>query len=119
MKRKFFTTTLLLCSFIICLAAIADLTGKWTGTIKLADGSDIPLTYVFKVDGEKLTGSITSPQAEMPIYDGKISGTDFTFKVDVNGNPVINTGKFYGDSVAVNADLDGQKLHSKLLRADK
>lgn len=119
MKRKIFTSILLLCSVIVCLAAIADLTGKWTGFIKMSDGNDIPLTYLFKVDGEKLTGSITSDQAEMPMYEGKIKGNEFSFKVDVNGAPVTNTGKFYGDSVAVDAVLNGVKLHAKLLRADK
>ena len=119
MKRKLLTTTLLLCSVIVCLAAIAELTGKWTGIIKMTDGTDIPLTYLFKVDGEKLTGSITTEQSEMPMYEGKINGNDFSFKVDVNGTPVTNTGKFYGDSVGVDAVLNGIKLHAKLLRADK
>jgi myo-inositol-hexaphosphate 3-phosphohydrolase len=109
MKRKLFSTAILLCCVAICLAAIAELSGKWIGVIKTGDGNDIPLTYLFKVDGEKLTGSITSDQTEMPMYEGKINGNDFSFKVDVNGTPVTNTGKFYGDSVAVDA----------LLRVDK
>jgi hypothetical protein len=117
MKRKILTTALLLSTVLVCFAAITDLTGKWKGSIKMADGNEIPLTYIFKVDGEKLTGSILSPQGELPIYDGKIKeGKDFTFKVDVNDNPVPSVGKFYGDSVTVVADLDGQKLHSTLKR---
>jgi hypothetical protein len=119
MKRKFLTTTLLVCCVAVCLAAIADLTGRWNGEITMADGSEVMLTYVFKVDGEKLGGSIITPQGELPIYDGKIKGTDFTFKVDVGDSPIVNTGKFYGDSVAMDATLEGRKLHSKLLRADR
>ncbi|MDB5116758.1 MAG: glycoside hydrolase [Mucilaginibacter sp.] len=118
MKRKIFTTTLLLCSFIICLAAIADLNGKWKGVIKMSDGNDLPLTYVFKVDGEKLNGSVISDQGELPMYEGKISGANFTFKIDVNGAPITNIGKYYGDSTIVDADLNGHKLHAKLTRAD-
>ncbi len=119
MKRKIFTTAFLLGSFIVCLAAIADLTGKWSGVLKLGDGNELPLTYVFKVDGEKLTGAITSPQGELPIAEGKVTGADFTFKIDVNGTTIANTGKYYGDSTIINSDFNGQKLHIKLLRADK
>ncbi|MDB5003097.1 MAG: hypothetical protein JWQ34_1322 [Mucilaginibacter sp.] len=118
MKRNILTAALLLCSVLICFAAaITDLTGKWKGSVKMADGNEFPLTYNFKVDGQKITGSVLSPQGELPIYDGKISSDkDFTFKVDVNDNPVPNVGKFYGDSVTVVADLDGQKLHATLKR---
>ncbi|MES2426110.1 MAG: glycoside hydrolase [Bacteroidota bacterium] len=118
MKRNILTTALLLCSALICFAAaITDLTGKWKGNIKMADGTPIPLTYIFKVDGDKITGSVLSPQGELPIYDGKItSEKDFSFKVDVNDNPVPSVGKFYGDSVTVVADLNGERLHSTLKR---
>ena len=116
MKRKLFTTVLLLCSVIICLAAITDLTGKWAGVMKFGEGTEFPLTYVFKVDGEKLTGSIVSSQGEIPISDGKVTGADFSFKIDVNGNTIVNTGKYYGDSTIVNSDFNGQKLHVKLTR---
>lgn len=117
MKKKIFTTTLLVGCVLMCLAAIADLNGKWMGNVKMSDGNEFPLTYIFKVDGEKLTGTIQSPQGDLPMYDGKIThGTDFTFKVDVNGAVVPNSGKFYGDSVTVSADLNGEKLHSTLKR---
>ncbi|MDB5030321.1 hypothetical protein [Mucilaginibacter sp.] len=120
MKRKISTTILLLCSVFVCLAAIADLTGKWKGSVKMADGNEFPLIYTFKVDGEKLTGSILSPHGDLPMYDGKITnGTDFSFKVNVDGSIVPNTGKFYGDSVTVDAEMNGEKLHSTLKRADK
>lgn len=117
MKRRIFTTALLVGSFAICLAAVADLTGKWKGTFKIADGREIPLTYIFKVDGEKLTGSVTSANGELPMYDGKIKGADFTFKIDVNDNPVLNTGKFYGDSTTVDVQFGERKIHTKLVRA--
>lgn len=117
MKRKIFTTTLLLFSFVVCLAAIADLTGKWAGVIKIGDGNEFPLTYVFKVDGDKLTGSVISAQGEIPISEGKVNGTDFSFKLDVNGMTIASTGKYYGDSTVVESDFNGQKMHTKLTRA--
>lgn len=118
MKRKITTAVLLLCTVFTCFAAIAELTGKWKGTVKMADGNIVPLTYILKVDGEKLTGTVITPQDDLPIYDGKVKGADFTFKVDVNGNAVPSSGKFYteGDSVTMIADLEGQKLKSTLKR---
>ncbi len=118
MKRRTTITALLLCTVFACFAAFAELTGKWNGTVKMGDGSIVPLTYILKVDGEKLTGSIITPQEELEIYDGKVKGADFTFKVDVNGNAVPSAGKFYaeGDSVTMIADLEGQRLKSTLKR---
>ena len=117
--KKIFTTTLLVCCVLVCLAVIADLTGKWSGIIKTPDGQELPLTYTFKVDGARLTGIASSPQGDVPLDSGKVAGTDFTFQVNVNGMVIPHTGKYYGDSVAMNIDLGGQKLHTTLKRADK
>jgi hypothetical protein len=118
MKSKFFSITIMLiCTAMICFAVIADLAGKWTGTVKTPDGTDFPLTYIFKIDGSNLTGSLQSPQGELPISDGKINGASFSFKLDFNGTPIINTGKYYGDSIGIDADINGTKLHTVLKRA--
>jgi hypothetical protein len=117
MKMKFFSiAVLLVCSAMICFAVVADLTGKWTGNVKGPDGNDFPLTYVFKVDGSNLTGSLQSPQGELPISEGKINGADFSFKLDFNGTPIVNTGKYYGDSIGIDAEINGMKFHTGLKR---
>jgi len=118
MKTKFFSIAILLmCSAMLCFAFFADLTGKWTGNVKTPDGTDFALTYVFKADGNKLTGSFQSPAGEIPITDGKINGADFSFTMDFNGTPISNVGKYYGDSIGVDAIIGGNKFHSKLVRA--
>lgn len=111
MKRKFFTTTALLCCFMVCFAIVADITGKWSGNLVTPDGQNIPVTYNFKVDGDKLTGTADSPQGTITIDDGKIKGDDFSFKVTVDGNDYPHTGKAYADSCAMNVDFGGQKVH--------
>ncbi|MGV3704707.1 MAG: hypothetical protein ACO1NU_04950 [Arcticibacter sp.] len=116
MKRKISMIALLICSFAICLAAAADLTGKWQGVLNFGD-MDLPLTYTFKVDGENLTGTVTSPQGDLPISDGKIKGADFTFSLDIGGNVMPQTGKFYGDSTVITSEFNGMKTHLKLTRA--
>jgi hypothetical protein len=116
MKRKLFSTTVLLGSALVCFAAFADLTGKWTGNLKMSDGNSFQVTYKFKTEGDKLTGSVITPQDELEIYDGKVKDKDFSFKVDVNDNAIPCEGKFYGDSVTVTATLNGGKLKSTLKR---
>ncbi len=81
MKIRIFTTTALVCCFMVCLAAIADLSGKWTGIVKTPDGNDLKINYVFKVDGNKLTGTAQGDGEPAPIDSGKINGNDFSFSV--------------------------------------
>lgn len=116
MSKKFLTTALLVvASVVVCLAIAADLTGKWGGSFKTPQG-DFPVKYTFKVDGDKLTGSADSDQGSLPISDGKINGNDFTFSLDFNGTAIKNTGKFYGDSVVIDAAINGTSLHGVLKR---
>jgi hypothetical protein len=119
MKKFFTTTTLFLCGVAICLAAIAaDLTGKWNGSVKGPDGdTEFPLTYVFKAEGNVLTGTLTSPQGDTPITEGKIDGTNFSFKIAFGDMSIANKGKFYGDSVGIDSDFGGQNMHITLKRA--
>ena len=121
MKTKFFTTTALLCCFMVCFAIVADLTGKWTCILKTPDGNEVPLTYNLKLDGDKVTGTAESPQGSVDITDGKVTGTDFTFNVPVNGADIKHTGKYYAtaDSIGMDIDFNGSKLHTTLKRSDK
>jgi len=85
-------------SRILCLplAAIAfagllfaaDVTGTWTGTMTFGD-NQVPLTYAFKQDGAKLTGTVTGPNGDLPLADGKVDGEKISFSVtaDMGGTP--------------------------------
>lgn len=120
MKRKVFTTAALICCFAICLAAaIADLTGKWTGTLKMPGEDDFPLSYTFKVNKDTLTGTANTPEGVVDITDGKINDTDFTFNVPFHDGKIPHAGKYYVDSVAMDITIDNNKFHSTLKRTDK
>ncbi|MFI5137895.1 MAG: hypothetical protein ACHQIM_08700 [Sphingobacteriales bacterium] len=122
MKKKIFTTVALVCCIMVCFAIAAELAGKWSGTLKTPDGQEFPLSYTFKTDSGKLTGMASSPQGDVQITNGKlVSATDFTFSVNVNGTDVPHTGKFYpdADSVGMDIDFNGMKMHTTLKRDAK
>ena len=67
---------------MITAAAFAvNFDGKWAAKIKGQDGGDMELTFVFKMDGEKLTGVINTPNGEMPISNPKIVDNVLTFDI--------------------------------------
>ena len=119
MKRNFLITAALGCCFIFCFAIIADMNGKWSGALKMADGNEFPLNYAFKVDGGILTGAAISPQGDLPINSGKTDGTNFSFILPINGVDVKNSGKYYaaGDSIGLDIDYNGNKAHATLKRS--
>ena len=116
MKRKFFTTALLSFCFLACFAAIGDFSGNWAGILTMENGDQYPLTYHFKIDGEKLTGSVQTPKGELPVDDGKINGDKFTFTVMLGDIEIPHSGKIYADSIGLDIAANGVKAHTTLKR---
>ena len=76
-----------------------DPTGTYTWTTPGRNGGpDRTNTLVLKVEGDKLTGSVTAPgrggaaAAATPITDGKVTGADVSFSVvrTFGGNSMTN-----------------------------
>jgi len=122
MKKKTLITAALLCFGTVCLAVIADLNGKWLGSIKDPEGKDHPIHLVFNVDGDKLTGTAQADGDPLKIEEGKVNGNDFSFKVtDPEGAVIPVNGKYVtaGDSLSLNFEENGGKFHLTLKREDK
>jgi hypothetical protein len=84
-------------------ALAADVTGTWKGTIDTPNGT-IERTFLFKVDGSKLTGETSSEMmGKSPITDGKVDGDTITFTISVkfedNEMQLNYTGKVSGDEI--------------------
>lgn len=87
----------------------AEVAGNWTWTMRGRQGGpDRKITAKLKVDGNKVTGTISSPGRngtvnETEIKDGKINGDEITFSTtrEVNGNSMTYkyTGKISGDTI--------------------
>ena len=87
----------------------ADVAGPWSWTMKGRQGRpDRTITAKFKVDGEKVTGTVTSPGRDnqtndTEIKEGTIKGDELSFTVtrEFNGNTMKSkyTGKVSGDTI--------------------
>ena len=119
MKKLFFLSAVLLCSIVVCLAAGTSLNGHWYGTLKTDDGTEYPLQYNFKVDGDKLSGSVKGPHGDLAITDGEIHGSDFSFAVTLDKLYLLHSGRFYPDSISLNIEAGDDKAHTTLMRGDK
>ncbi len=51
----------------------ADVSGKWMAQVPGRNGQMRDTTFNLKADGDKLTGTMTGPQGDVEIKDGKRS----------------------------------------------
>jgi hypothetical protein len=97
---------------VCSLAALAaDASGTWKASIETPNGS-MENTFVLKVEGDKLTGTITMGQmGEGAISEGKVDGDNVSFAVvrEFNGNQFrINyKGKVSGDEMKLTGEMAG------------
>jgi opacity protein-like surface antigen len=89
----------------------SDITGKWTAQVPGREGQTRETTFTFKVDGDKLTGTVSGRQADNPISDGKVKGDDlsFTVKMSFGGNDVVLNykGKVAGEEIKFSRTREG------------
>jgi len=93
-------------------ASAADVTGKWTAQVPGRGGNTTENTFVFKVDGAKLTGTMDAGRGgPAEITDGKVSGDDISFTVVRNfgGNDMkfVYKGKVSGSEIKFTRTMEG------------
>jgi hypothetical protein len=76
--------TVFLFLFAITSGIAAGIDGNWITKMSGPDGSEMELTFVFKMEGEKLTGLVQSPNGDVPISNTKVEGNKFSFDVSFN-----------------------------------
>ena len=107
---------------VACVLALAGMvraeekpnpTGTWKYTTE-AGGQSFDVTIKLKLDGDKLTGTVTARDMEAKIEDGKHKDGEVSFKVnrEINGNKVSlkYTGTIKGDTFKGKREMerDGQ-----------
>jgi hypothetical protein len=89
----------------------ADVTGKWVAEVPGREGQTMQMIFNFKVEGDKLTGTISTPRGESPISDGKIQGDEISFVqvIEFGGNQMkfIYKGKVSGDEIRFTREREG------------
>src|SRR5215467_11529602 len=94
-----------------CLLALAitaqaadqkiDPTGTWTWTVTTQNGDTRQATMKLKMEGDKLTGTVTGRGGDTAIQDAKLKGDEVSFNVvrERDGNTFTSkyNGKISGD----------------------
>src|ERR1700761_8838972 len=119
MKRKIFTTAALLLCFGAAFAYFAGIDGKWSAMLKGPDDNEFPITYTFKTDGDKLTGTVTSQIGSFGISDGVVKGDSIWFTANINTMHIKNTGRYYADGDSISLHVGARSTHTILKRVDK
>jgi hypothetical protein len=102
--------------FVLTLALVSvsfaqGVNGTWKGQRPGRDGAMMDVTFKFVADGEKLSGTTTMRDTEVPISDGKISGNDLSFvvKMEFGGNSVVMkyTGTLSSNEIKLKSTREG------------
>src|SRR5579872_592920 len=107
--------TKLLPVLIAAFASIAladDVAGTWKASIETPNGT-VESTFVLKVDGVKLSGTVTSQMGgESAISEGKIDGDKISFVVsrEFNGNTfkITYEGSVKGNEMKLTLHFPGR-----------
>src|SRR5215470_15988444 len=111
MEGKRLTTKLITTAFVLLLGSWSvvarsapgdsKINGKWSGELPNGRDGTISITFEFKVDGEKLTGSVLAPgDKEFPLVQGKVKGDAIFFKIE-------------GDTPEYSGTITGDEIHMK------
>ncbi|MBK5293239.1 MAG: hypothetical protein JJE04_16390 [Acidobacteriia bacterium] len=103
MTRKFVQTfSILVCLAVVALAA--DISGKWEAQVPGRGGEARPATFTFKVDGEKLTGTMSGAREPAALEDGKVSGDTVSFAITTQRGKRTYTGTVSGNEIKFKRD---------------
>ena len=100
-----------LACLMVTSAFAADVDGKWTASMPGRQGNTMEVTFTFKADGSKLTGTMSNPRGESEIKDGKIDGDNIsfnqTFERGGNSMTIVYKGKVSGDTIEFTRSMQG------------
>ncbi|HUS05552.1 MAG TPA: hypothetical protein VMZ52_04620 [Bryobacteraceae bacterium] len=101
---------------ILCAVMAAEgVAGKWSGQVP-SRNSAAEATFIFKVDGDKLTGTLSGPQGEVELQDGKVSANQISFSVPGGNAKVAFEGKVSGDQIKMTRTREGGQAREFTLK---
>lgn len=119
-SRRFVYSAILILAFLTAAGA-TDLNGKWKGEMKTPNGDNLEINLNFHVDGEKLTGTVSSSYGEEQITEGTVKGDAVSFIIMASGGQfkIVYKGKVVGDDVKFNVtigDMGDSELIAKRVK---
>jgi uncharacterized protein YndB with AHSA1/START domain len=111
-KRSIIIRFAILFALTTGLALAVDVTGKWSGEMGGPDGGGMSITFTFKQDGTRLTGTADGPGGQpLQIKDGKVEGDKISFTLSFEGGggdmKIVHEGSVNGDEMTLNIKMDG------------
>jgi hypothetical protein len=104
---------------ILMLLAVAlyaaDVAGKWSGEVP-GRGGQTAATFVFKVDGDKLTGTMTGPQGEVALQEGKVAGDKISFSTMGANAKILFEGTVSGSEIKMTRTREGGQAREFTLK---
>lgn len=123
MRIRLLVLTSILMLALSSAAVAADINGKWTAAMEGQAGSTV-INFAFKVDGEKITGTVSSERMEeQQISEGIIKGDDVSFAIAVESQAgamkITCKGTVAGDEMKLTmqfGDRPGRELTLKRVK---
>ena len=100
---------------ITIIASAADVSGKWSGQVPTR-GDTVAATFTFKVDGDKLTGTMTGPQGEVSLEEGKVSGDRISFSAAGGNAKILFQGTVAGNEIKMTRTREGGQAREFILK---
>jgi hypothetical protein len=97
--KQFLVMLIAVMGLSVMAVAAEDATGTWKATFETPNGSQVN-TFVFKMDGSKVTGTISSDMmGTQQISDGKVDGDKITFSFTSDFGVISYSGTIKGDTM--------------------
>ncbi|MDZ7639040.1 MAG: hypothetical protein U5J83_12470 [Bryobacterales bacterium] len=108
---------LILATLLLSLASYAaDASGKWKATIEGQQGT-IEVEYNFKVEADKLTGTVNGPMGEVEITDGTTKDDEIAFIVVAGDRSIPHKGKIVAGEMKLTLDFGERQMELTAKRA--
>ena len=104
MKRIFFSSVMVFI-FLLGISATASegITGKWQAS--MGPDGDMVITFDFKVNGDQLTGTVSTPMGDQEISNGKVDGNSLSFETKMMDSTIKHTGKLDGEVIKLKVEM--------------
>jgi hypothetical protein len=117
--RRFISATGLVLLFVACTLAAADVAGKWTGEVPRRGGEMAMTTFVFKAEGDKVTGTMSGPQGDVALQDVTVKGDQISFSTMGGNAKILFKGTVFGDEIKMSREREGGQAREFTLKRAK